>query len=153
MQEVVNLKKLSLFTLSCATPGLLLAGPTGEQVVSGNIDITRPDSQTTQITQSTQRGIINWQQFNIGSDEYVQFLQPGRNSVTLNRVVGGNPSSIFGHLSANGQIFLVNQNGVYFGAGAQLDVGGLVASTLDISDDDFLAGRYQFFRAPGYRAL
>ena len=149
MQEHAGIKKLSLFTLSCAAPGLLLAGPTGEQVVSGNVSISRPDDTTTQINQSSQRGIINWQQFNIGNNEYVQFNQPGSSAVTLNRIVGGNPSSIFGKLSANGQIFLINQNGIFFGAGAQLDVGGLVAGTLDITNEDFLSGNYQFFRAPG----
>jgi filamentous hemagglutinin family protein len=87
---------------------------------------------------------INWQSFGIGTGEGVRFVQPNGNSVALNRVLGPDPSSILGSLSANGKVFLVNPNGILFGRGAQVNVGGLVASTLNISDSDFMAGRYQF---------
>ena len=144
-----GLSKLSFITISCATPGVLLANPSGGQVAAGSITINQLNAGSTQITQTTDRGIINWQQFNVGVDEYVQFIQPGSSSVTLNRVVGGNPSSILGNLSANGQIFIVNQQGVFFGPGSTIDVQGLVASTLNISDANFMAGNYQFNRESG----
>ncbi|WP_175888456.1 filamentous hemagglutinin N-terminal domain-containing protein, partial [Burkholderia contaminans] len=70
--------------------------------------------------------------------------QPGTTSIALNRVVGNNGSQIHGQLDANGKVFLVNPNGVLFGSGAQINVGGLVASTQNIADADFLAGNYRF---------
>ncbi len=96
------------------------------------------------VNQTSQNAAINWQTFNIGADQAVVFSQPNASAVALNRVVGSDPSAIFGRLSANGQVFLVNPNGVLFGKGAQVNVGGLVASTLDISDADLMAGRYTF---------
>src|SRR5579859_6593334 len=123
------------------TPILALANPTGGQVVAGQANIATKNSNSLLITQASQSAIINWQQFNIGSGQYVQFLQPSSSSVVLNRVVGGNASSILGNLSANGQVFLVNPNGIFFGKGASLDVQGIVASTLDIANGDFMSGK------------
>jgi len=117
--------------------------PTGGQVVSGQVGFTQ-DGHTLTIDQSSQKAIIDWQSFDIGSGNTVTFHQPGRDSVALNRVLGSDPSAIYGHLNANGQVFLVNPYGVYFAPGAQVDVGGLVASTLNLSDDDFLNSRYHF---------
>jgi filamentous hemagglutinin family protein len=99
---------------------------------------------TTTINQQSQNASLNWQQFSVAANETVQFVQPSATSIALNRVIGSEASQIFGRLSANGQVFLINPNGVLFGQGAQVDVGGLVASTLNISDTDFLAGRYKF---------
>jgi filamentous hemagglutinin family protein len=96
---------------------------------------------------------INWPSFNIGPGEAVQFVQPNRNSVALNRVLGSDPSSIFGSLQANGQVFLVNPNGILFGKGAQVNVGGLVASILNIADADFMTGRYNFAGGSGATIL
>jgi len=96
------------------------------------------------ISQSTPNAIINWQSFNIGQNEAVHFLQPNSSSISLNRVLSSDPSSILGQLSANGKIFLVNPNGILFGESAQVNVGGLVASTLNISDANLMAGIYQF---------
>jgi len=130
-----------------AIPGLALAElPSGGTVAGGAASIANIDANHQRITQTTDRAIINWQTFSIGASDYVQFIQPSTASVALNRVVGGNPSSILGSLSANGQVFLVNPNGVYFGPGAQIDVAGLVATTLSIGDGDFMAGRYVFSR-------
>jgi filamentous hemagglutinin family protein len=117
--------------------------PAGGVVSAGDATISSGPGSTT-ITQSTPNAAINWQSFNIGQAESVRFVQPDSSSVTLNRVLGADPSSILGSLSANGHVFLLNPNGILFGQGAQVNVGGLVASTLTITDSDFMAGRYQF---------
>lgn len=125
-------------------PQHVLANPTGGQVVAGNVTIRQESATKVGITQTTDKGIIDWQKFSIGANEHVQFYQPSASSVTLNRVVGQDPSQILGRLTANGQIFLVNPNGIFFGKNAQIDVAGLVASTHNIRNEDFLAGRYNF---------
>jgi filamentous hemagglutinin family protein len=121
----------------------VFALPMGGVVSAGGASIINGAVNTT-IMQSTQNAAINWQSFNIASGEAVQFVQPNSSSVVLNRVTGSNPSSILGNLSANGKVFLVNPNGILFGQGASVNVGGLVASTLNISDSDFMAGDYNF---------
>lgn len=119
------------------------AGPAGGAVVAGEGTISRNGVNTT-ITQSTQGMAINWQSFSIGAGETVRFVQPGSNSVALNRVLGADPSVILGNLSSNGKVFLLNPNGVLFGKGSSVNVGSLVASTMGISDADFMAGNYAF---------
>jgi filamentous hemagglutinin family protein len=125
-------------------PGLSMAAPSGGSVVAGQANISTPGPTQTTIQQSSQSAILQWQSFGIGAGEQVTFYQPNASAVTLNRVVGGDASVILGHLEANGRVFLINPQGVLFGKGATVDVGGLVASTLDISNDDFIAGRYVF---------
>ena len=88
--------------------------------------------------------ILNWQDFSIGGNQEVYFQQPDASSQVLNRVVGHDPSHILGSLSSNGGVWLINPNGVLFGQNAHIDVAGLVASSLDISNIDFLAGKYNF---------
>jgi len=117
--------------------------PTGMQVVAGQAGVNVQGNNMT-VSQATQQAILNWQGFNVGADAQVRFNQPNASAVALNRVVGGGASEIFGKLSSNGKVFLVNPQGVLFGAGAQVDVGGLVATSLGISDQDFLAGSYRF---------
>ncbi|HVA34632.1 MAG TPA: filamentous hemagglutinin N-terminal domain-containing protein, partial [Stellaceae bacterium] len=119
--------------------------PTGGQVSAGQVSIAQSGSQLS-INQGSSRTIINWQSFSIGSQAEVDFHQPSSSSVALNRVVTGIPSQIFGRLTANGQVFLVNPGGILFGPGAQVNIGGLVASTMALSDSDFLAGNYVFNR-------
>ena len=97
-------------------------------------------ANTTTVNQSTQNLAINWSSFDIASTETVNFIQPNASSIALNRVLGQNPTSILGSLNANGQVFVLNPNGVLFGTTAQVNVGGLVASTLSLSDTDFMAG-------------
>src|SRR5215831_16543043 len=120
-----------------------LAGPTGGQVAAGSATISQSGS-TTNVNQSSQSTIINWQTFSIAPKETVNFNQPNSSAVALNRVIGNEQSIISGALNANGRVFLINQAGVVFSKGAQVNVGGLVASTLDISNSDFMAGRYKF---------
>ncbi|WP_291935044.1 filamentous hemagglutinin N-terminal domain-containing protein [Limnohabitans sp.] len=131
--------------------GLAMATPQGGVVSSGSASISQAPGQMT-ITQNSPQVAINWQSFGIAAGQSVQFVQPGRSAVALNRVTGTDPSAILGRLSANGQVFLVNPNGILFGSGASVDVGGLVASTLNISDADFMAGRYRF-SGPGAAEL
>ena len=117
--------------------------PTGGQVAAGAASITQSVNRM-DINQSTQKAILNWQTFNIGAAAQVNFAQPSANSVALNRVLSSDPSAIYGKLNANGQVFLLNPNGVLFGAGSRVDVGGLVASTMGLSDANFMAGQYKF---------
>ena len=117
--------------------------PTKGVVSAGNATITG-STNTLTINQSSQNTAINWQSFSIGQNEGVQFVQPNSNSVALNRVLGPDPSNIFGILSANGKVFLVNPNGVLFAKGAQVNVAGLVASTRDLTDANFMSGNYKF---------
>ena len=123
--------------------GPALAGPVGGTVVDGAAAISQAGA-TTNIHQSTNKAIINWQGFSVGANESVNFYQPGASSVTLNRVIGNEASVINGAINANGQVFIVNSAGVLFGKGSQVNVGGLVASTHDISNSDFMAGNYTF---------
>ncbi|WP_193317461.1 YDG domain-containing protein [Janthinobacterium violaceinigrum] len=122
---------------------LALAGPAGGTVVAGQASINGTPGNTV-IQQGSQNAVINWASFNIGKGESVQFQQPNSNAVALNRVLGNDGTTILGNLSANGKVFIVNPNGVLFGHGASVNTAGLVASTLDISNADFMAGKYQF---------
>lgn len=117
--------------------------PTGGEVAAGSATISQPAANQMQIDQSSQKVILNWQSFSIAGNEGVHFFQP-TGGIALNRVLGTDPSNIFGSLTATGKVFLVNPNGILFGPGASVDVGGLVASTLNIGDSDFLAGNYRF---------
>jgi filamentous hemagglutinin family protein len=130
-----------LFVLAAGSTAY--AAPTGGVVAAGGATISGSPSAMT-ISQSTQNTAINWQGFSIGNGEAVNFVQPNSSAVALNRVLGPDPSTILGNLSANGKVFLVNPSGVLFGANSQVNVGGLVASTLQISDTDFMAGQYRF---------
>jgi filamentous hemagglutinin family protein len=119
--------------------------PAGGRVVAGQAAISQSGSNML-IQQDSAKAILNWNSFNIGSQASVVFQQPSASAIALNRVLGTDPSAIYGSLRANGQVFLINPSGVVFGAGARVDVGGLVASTLNIRDEDFLAGNYRFGR-------
>ena len=100
-----------------------------------------------QVEQKSTHAIINWNSFDIGTGEAVNITQPESRSTLLNRVIGNNPSELLGTLTANGRIFLLNPNGILFGAGARVNTAGLVASTLEIRDRDFLAEQYAFFKS------
>jgi filamentous hemagglutinin family protein len=128
---------------------LALALPQGGVVTQGAALIQQESPTKLNIHQSSDRAIINWHSFSIGAPEWVNFQQPSSTSATLNRVTGNTPSSIAGKLTANGQIFLINPNGIAFLPTAQVDVAGLVASTLNIKDSDFMRGVWRFEQMPG----
>ena len=139
---------LAALTAIGGVGGLSTAGaqnvlPTGGVVASGSASISQTSSAMT-VNQTTSSAILNWQSFSIGAANSVRFNQPSASSIALNRVIGNSASEILGSLSANGKVMLVNQNGILMGAGAQVDTGGFLASTLNIKDSDFLAGRYIF---------
>jgi len=146
----INPLKLAVLAAACATsfaqaadPLPATALPTGAQLAAGQASVAQTGARM-DITQSSDRAILNWQSFNIGQSAHVNFIQPSAAAVTLNRVVGGDPSQILGRITANGQVFLSNPNGIYFGKNAQIDVASLVATTHNIRDQDFMAGRYDF---------
>ena len=123
--------------------------PTGGNVVRGTATLSQTASaQAAALTvnQSSQRAVVNWDTFNLGSSASVNFVQPNAQAVTLNRVNDNNPSQIFGRITANGQVFLSNPSGVFFSPTSSVDVGGLVATTHSISDDNFMAGINLFER-------
>ncbi len=119
--------------------------PTAGQVVAGQASIQQQGATLT-VNQGSNRAAIDWASFNVGSQAQVRFEQPSAQAVTLNRVNDVNASQIFGRISANGQVFLSNPNGVFFAPGASVDVGGLVATTHRIGLDDFMAGQVRFER-------
>ena len=111
--------------------------PQGAKVVSGQASVTQTAPNALSIGQTSNRAVVDWNSFNIGSNASVQFNQPNAQAVVLNRVLDTNPSQILGRLSANGQVFISNPQGVLFGPNAQVNVGGLVATTQDISVEAF----------------
>ncbi|HUW54131.1 MAG TPA: filamentous hemagglutinin N-terminal domain-containing protein [Rhodanobacter sp.] len=129
------------------SPGALAGGvnpttsPTGGVVVGGSGSISQQGANTV-INQLSNRLALDWHTFNVGKDATVLFKQPSFKAVALNRILDQNPSRIFGHINSNGQVFLINTHGILFGSTAQVNVGGLVASTLDLTPTDFLASHF-----------
>ena len=117
--------------------------PTGAQNVSGVSSVSQSGSTLT-VTQTSAKAVMNWQSFNVGAGKTVNFVQPSASAVSLNRVIGNDVSVIQGAINANGHVFLLNPNGVLFTSSAQVNVGGIVASTLNMKTEDFMAGRYTF---------
>jgi filamentous hemagglutinin family protein len=142
---------ISLAVASCFAGGAAFANPTGPTVVNGQVTMNQAGSLLS-ITNSP-NSIINWQSFSIGANEITRFTQQSAASAVLNRVVGAggaiDPSVILGALQSNGRVFLLNPSGIVFGAGSQIDVAGLVASSLNLSNADFLGGRLRFTEVAG----
>ncbi len=137
---LVKLGRVALCVAACH--GVAQAAPTSPQVVAGQATFSQ-QGNVFSIT-NTPGAIINWQSFNVNAGEVTRFIQQGSDSAVLNRIVGQDPSRILGALQSNGKVFLINPNGIVFGQGARVDVNGLVASTLNLSDSDFLAGNKTF---------
>ena len=133
-----------------ATTFLLLASttayalPTGNELIAGQATVATPNANTMQINQASQNAVINWQGFSVGQNQAVNIQQPNAQAALLNRVVGQDASQIQGQINANGQVYLVNPNGVLFSKTAQVDVAGLVATTHDITNANFMAGTNHF---------
>jgi len=128
-----------------------MANPQGGQVAQGKAHIGQESSKYTKIEQSSEKAVINWDSFNIGRDEHTQFVQPSSDAVTLNRVNAKNgASAIQGKMTANGQVYLINPAGIVFGKLASVDVGGLLATTADITDNNFMKGELSFKQSDEY---
>ncbi len=129
------------FAISQTAPNAL---PTGGQVVAGSATISQTQtatSATMNINQTSQRAVVNWDSFNVGKNAQVNFNQPNSSAATLNRVTGASASMIDGAIRANGQVVLVNPNGVTFGKGAEINAAAVVASTMNIANKDFMDGK------------
>jgi hypothetical protein len=135
-------RRLVALAVGAAFGASVHANPSGQSVASGNASFALNGRLLT-IT-NTPGAIINWQQFAIGKDEITRFIQQNAASAVLNRVVGQDPSAILGQLLSNGRVFLINPAGIAIGKGAVIDVAGFAASTLNISDADFISGRMRF---------
>lgn len=118
--------------------------PADPTVVGGSVTVTTPGPRDMRVDQQSNRAVIDWGSFSIGAGSSVRVDQPGRNSALLNRVTGDRPTRIDGFLGANGQVFVVNRNGVVIGREGRVATAGFVGSSLDISNEDFMAGRLRF---------
>ncbi|MDE3060057.1 MAG: filamentous hemagglutinin N-terminal domain-containing protein, partial [Pseudomonadota bacterium] len=125
-----------------------LANPQGGTVSAGQASISQQGSTLT-ITQSSSKAVIDWRSFDIAPSETTQFQQPSSSSITLNRVNDVKPSDIEGKLTANGNVIIINPNGVFFGKTAQVDVAGLTATTSGIDNDQFMNNAKPVFNKPG----
>jgi filamentous hemagglutinin family protein len=130
--------------LALVIPSMAHGNPTDGSVATGSATIVQTSTNTLSVNQTTQKAVINWQSFSIDQSETTNFIQPSASAITLNRVTGVDPSSIMGNLTANGQVWLINPNGIAFGKTARVDVAGLLATTIDIADRDFMSGNYRF---------
>ena len=117
--------------------------PTGGQVVQGAASISQSGAQM-DINQASHHAVINWQSFDVGADAKVHIVQPDQAAVLLNRVVTNKPSEIYGNIDANGQVILVNNNGIVFGKDGSASASSFTATTLDISDQDFMDGKDRY---------
>ncbi|MFZ5663778.1 MAG: MBG domain-containing protein [Pseudomonadota bacterium] len=135
--------------LAIASAQAAYANPSGGQVVAGQATINGQGTGRMRIDQSSDRVVINWNNFSIDAGEGVDFRQPNARSIALNRVTGPEISQILGELTANGQVYLINGNGIVFGKDAKVDVAGLVATSADIGNEAFMAGGALRFGTPG----
>jgi len=133
----------ALLLLSSTSLSPAMAGPTGGQVVGGTGSIAHSGTTTT-VNQTTQNMAIDWQSYNVNVNERVQYTQPNSSSISLNRILSQNGSTIAGRIDANGQVILVNPNGIFFTPTSIINVGGIIASGLNIQLGDFMNGNYIF---------
>jgi filamentous hemagglutinin family protein len=140
--SAASLHKALAGVLGCALAAGAFANPTGMQVVAGQVSTVTSGNQL--LITNSPGAILNWQSFSIMPGELTRFIQQSSSSSVLNRITGQDPSQILGALQSNGKVFLINPNGIVFGSGARVDVNGLVASSLDLSNGDFLSGKLKF---------
>jgi len=133
-----------LASLAFLAPQQARAADAANAAVVSGAGTVATSGATTTINQTTQKLAIDWTSLSTRANEALIFNQPNASAIALNRITGSNPSELLGSLTANGQVFILNPNGVLFGAGSQVNVGGLVASTLSLSNADFEAGNYKF---------
>ena len=154
MRTIPLLQPAAIAAAGMAVAGLAIssaanAGPTGGTVKAGTASIAQSGTSTT-ITQTSNRAVIDWRSFNTAPTESVTFVQPGAQAAVLNRVTGSQASTLAGSLTANGQVYLVNPNGVFIGSGATINAGSLFVTTANIANAEFMtdpvaaAGRYRF---------
>ena len=149
MRSAVSMLLLSA-GLGLASPEVLRAAPEGGRVLQGEGEISyEEEGRRTVVRQSGSKLVVDWDRFDVGAEESVHFAQPGRESSVLNRIFDTKASEIYGRLTASGRVWLVNGHGVYFAPGARVNVGGLVASSLDVDPGEFMSGRYVLRRQAG----
>jgi len=142
--------QLFFYSFLFCYPSFSYAGPNLSGVVGGNASATvHTHGLTTEIHQNLNSIAIDWNSFDVNSNEIVNFVQPGSSSIALNQILSTSASDIRGQINANGQVVLVNPNGIFFGETASVNVGGLIASGLNISTTDFLNGDYIFNEVVG----
>jgi filamentous hemagglutinin family protein len=131
----------AIISAASVIAGSVDANPAGEQVTAGSASFDRSQAGQLLIHQGTSSAIIDWTSFSIGSGEITQFIQPSEASSVLNRVTGADPSAIYGTLRSNGKVFLINPHGILVGSSGVVDTHGFVASTLNVKNEAFLAGK------------
>ena len=146
-RELLTTTCLSAALLCAVSPGVR-ANPVGGTVAGARATIGSAGSTLT-VNQSSERAVIDWRGFDIAGGETTQFVQPDSSAITVNRVNSGAASQINGNLTANGNVVIINPNGVLFGSGAQVDVNGLIATTADLDNTQFMAGGKLVFTKPG----
>jgi len=134
-----NLFIINCFFFICLFPCFIFSLATNAQIKSGDVCIAQTDDFLN-IHQGSDKAIIHWQDFSLAKEEKVQFVQPSSSSSILNKVIGSNPSEIYGKIDANGKVYLINQNGILFGKDAIINTKGFIASTLNIEDNKYLSG-------------
>ncbi len=144
-RQFMPLKRLSVAVALACCSLTVSANPQGAAIVSGNVNVNSIGN-TLAVTQGSQRAIVNWQSFSIDHGETTNFNLPSASAAILNRVVTANPSRLLGTLNSNGQVYLINPNGVLVGNGAVINTGAFVASTRDVNDQQFMnGGNLDFF--------
>jgi len=138
MNFLIKISK-NLKVLLLMFPLFIFSHPKGEKIIQGDVSFQR-EGNLFSVNQGSEKAIIHWDDFSIAKDETANFTLPSSFSATLNRVISKSPSSIYGHLTSNGNLFLINQNGILIGPNGKIKTAGFIASTLDVTDEDFLNG-------------
>ena len=146
----INWKRI-LFIFPVLAISSLLANPSGSKVISGNVSIAANNKDL--FINASDKSIIHWQDFSIKAGEITKFVQPSTKATVLNRVVGNNFSKIMGKLESNGHVFLINPSGIIVKKDAIIDTAAFTASTLNLSDEDFLRNTHLLFEGLSESAI